>query len=313
MTDHREFARWVALSLLVAVVASFVVFAVPGVVGAEHSFVVLSGSMSPAIDPGDVVVVDRTDPSTIDEGDVITFVRGDSETPTTHRVVGVRGSNGRFTFETKGDANEDPDPQPVPESSVLGRVVLTIPYIGHVIRFANTAVGGILLFALPLGLLAVTEIRALLQAYPTEREATDETTEHDGEPASDGSEDRNGDAPPEATAATDEQQASGSDTETDEDPPQVTIDPGDLTVTTALLALLAPYTGYVAFQLQTALAFTVAFANVFSLLAVGGLWAVARPSVLRTRSVPRLLASSDDPAETTADRTPVEEHTGEGD
>jgi len=288
-----EFARAVALTLLVAVVASFVVFAVPGVVGAEHSFVVLSGSMSPAIDPGDVVIVDRTDPATIDEGDVITYLRGSADTPTTHRVVGVEADGGRYTFETKGDANEESDPQPVAGPNVLGRVVLTIPYIGHVIRFANTAVGAVVLFALPLGVLALTEVRSLIGAY---------ADRPDGEATA-----SSPTAGPPATAETGGP-ASGSPERSErgdatDSPATVSIDPGDLTVTTALLALLIPYTGYVALQLQSALAFSVAFAALFSLLAVGGLWVASEPSVPGAGA---LVAPADDNRGT-------DEHPQEGD
>ncbi|MCW8171877.1 signal peptidase I [Natrialba swarupiae] len=74
--------------VLIAIVVPFVIYAVPGVIGAEYSFVVLTGSMAPAIDPGDVVIVGETEPTTIESGDVITFVRDGADTPVTHRVVG---------------------------------------------------------------------------------------------------------------------------------------------------------------------------------------------------------------------------------
>ena len=48
--------RAVALVLVVALVVPFVVFAVPQVVGGDASFVVISGSMEPAISVGDAVV-----------------------------------------------------------------------------------------------------------------------------------------------------------------------------------------------------------------------------------------------------------------
>ncbi|TKX83266.1 hypothetical protein EXE43_25160, partial [Halorubrum sp. SS5] len=53
----RRIANIVGLMILVAIVVPFVVFAVPQVVGADQSYVVLSGSMEPAMSPGDVIIV----------------------------------------------------------------------------------------------------------------------------------------------------------------------------------------------------------------------------------------------------------------
>ena len=56
-------------------------------------------------------------------------------------------------FVTKGDANENRDARPVAPETVLGKVVLTIPLIGHVVLWANTPVGYISLVLVPLVLL----------------------------------------------------------------------------------------------------------------------------------------------------------------
>ena len=79
-----------ALLLLLALLAPFVIYAVPGVIGADQSYVVLTGSMEPALSPGDAVVVDAVDAGAIAVGDVITFERSAAnDIPTTHRVVEV--------------------------------------------------------------------------------------------------------------------------------------------------------------------------------------------------------------------------------
>ena len=243
----RSIARVLALLVVLACVAPFVIYAAPVVIGGDHSFVVLSGSMQPAMAPGDVVVVEETNPATIDEETVITFVRAEEDAPTTHRVVDVRRQDGRLAFETKGDANEDPDPELVPAGNVLGTVTLTIPLIGHVIQFANTPLGFLALLAGPLCLLALTEVWALTSASTgtTSREATDDLP-----------------------AAPDTPTETVTDTTDGDD--RITLGPGDLTATTALLVLVTPYAVHVALQLQTALTFSVAFASAFLLLSAGG-------------------------------------------
>jgi signal peptidase len=158
-------ANVAGLVLLIAIAVPFLVHAVPQVVGAEHSYVVTSGSMEPAMSPGDVIVVNSVAAETIEEGDVITYGGGGEEMPTTHRVIDVTQQDGSLAFETKGDANEDPDGSLVTSDEVQGRVMtpggylFVIPYIGYVIDFAGTLPGFIALFAVPIGLLVLMEMR----------------------------------------------------------------------------------------------------------------------------------------------------------
>ena len=162
--DWRRLGHAIALLILIVIVIPFVASSVPQVVTADHSYVVLSGSMGPALSPGDVIFVDAADPSAIQAGDVITFVRGSESTPTTHRVVEVVDQSGKPAFRTKGDANEDPDSGLVQASQVQGRVMtlggylFAVPYIGYVIEFMNTQLGFVLLVLLPIGLFVISEV-----------------------------------------------------------------------------------------------------------------------------------------------------------
>ncbi|MFC7046675.1 signal peptidase I [Halobacteriaceae archaeon GCM10025711] len=164
------------VGLLLVVLVPFAVVGVPQLALADHSYVVMSSSMSPDIAAGDVVIVRSVPPETIQEGDVITF--GDASGPeslTTHRVVDVTERDGTRYFTTKGDANEEADRQPVPASSVVGRVAFHIPYIGHVVLFAQTQAGLALMVILPGILLAVSEMWNLVQVVRHGDEQTDGT------------------------------------------------------------------------------------------------------------------------------------------
>ncbi|MEZ3162562.1 hypothetical protein ABNG03_14590 [Halorubrum sp. RMP-47] len=81
----RNIANAAGVVLLVAVMIPFVVFAVPQVVGADQSYVVLLGSIESARSPGDVIIVNSVPASAIERNDVITFGGQDGDTPTTHR------------------------------------------------------------------------------------------------------------------------------------------------------------------------------------------------------------------------------------
>lgn len=132
-------ARLVVGFALIITLCLVAVVAVPGLVGANGSYVVTSDSMSPEIDAGDVVIVTERDPGEIEEGDVITFAPpGDDDRRTTHRVVDVEtDDDGQRQFITQGDANDNPDAQPVAADRVIGEVTFTIPYFGRFVAITN--------------------------------------------------------------------------------------------------------------------------------------------------------------------------------
>ena len=215
--------------LVVAAVVPFAIYAFPPVVGADNSYVVLSGSMEPAIAPGDAVVVASVPAASIAVGDVITFRTGGSDVPVTHRVVGVtEGPDGKRAFVTKGDANEDADLQPVTAPQIVGRVAFTVPYVGHVIQFVNSPTGFVALVLVPVGLLLIDEVWAFVAASRDERDAT-------GEPGG---------------TATDDGHA-GSEAD------GFTLTRTDLTLSSAALGALAVYAVYVGLTSRDALSIAV--------------------------------------------------------
>lgn len=100
--------------------------------------VVRSGSMSPTIGAGDLVVTTPTSPEELKVGDVACFQVADG-LRVCHRIIAVDTANSTFT--TKGDANEDVDPSPVAYENILGRVALSIPMVGHVVCFMQGPLG----------------------------------------------------------------------------------------------------------------------------------------------------------------------------
>jgi signal peptidase len=109
---------------------------------------VRSGSMTPALSTGDLVVVRPVDAAALHVGDIATY-REQSGSLVTHRVVAVAGSGTNRTFTFQGDANASADPEPVPAAAVQGRVWFTVPYLGTLrARLAEArpavVVGGVL-------------------------------------------------------------------------------------------------------------------------------------------------------------------------
>ncbi len=162
----RRIARVGGLALLGAGILLLAVVVFPQLVGANGSYVVLSGSMHPTIHAGDVVVSKRVEPSDIEAGDIIVFHRASaSQTDrTTHRVVKVVHLDDGLYFRTKGDANENQDANLVPANQVIGRVWFHVPYIGHLLLFARTRAGLLSLVVLPCLLFVITEAYSLVGA-----------------------------------------------------------------------------------------------------------------------------------------------------
>ncbi|MBQ8133967.1 MAG: signal peptidase I [Clostridia bacterium] len=104
-------------------------------------YTVLTPSMSPSYEVGDVVFVHIEDSDTINEGDVITFnPSADSEAYLTHRVtekIENYEGTGVTCFRTKGDANDSEDSFLIDEEKVIGKVVFGIPKLGYIIRFVQ--------------------------------------------------------------------------------------------------------------------------------------------------------------------------------
>ena len=92
--------------------------------------VIASGSMNPALEVGDVIIVQGVPPTSIQVGDIIVF-DSPEKIQTIHRVTQIQDqSNGTILFKTKGDANPIEDPYWTPEQNVHGRVSYRIPWLG---------------------------------------------------------------------------------------------------------------------------------------------------------------------------------------
>ncbi|MFA5101973.1 MAG: signal peptidase I [Candidatus Thermoplasmatota archaeon] len=118
----------------VAIFSVIMVFFSFGYLGVKPT-VISSGSMHPALEVGDIVALTKVDPASIKEGDIIQFQQ--ENVTVIHRVVTITEEDGKTQFITKGDANEDPDPQPVPANYIVGKSVFTIPKLGWVQIFVH--------------------------------------------------------------------------------------------------------------------------------------------------------------------------------
>lgn len=84
-------------------------------------FEVATGSMSPTMEIGDVVIVKIT--KQVEENDIIVYI--DGENIITHRLIEINDNE----LIAKGDANNSED-KPIQQEMVLGEVIQNLPKIG---------------------------------------------------------------------------------------------------------------------------------------------------------------------------------------
>jgi signal peptidase len=132
----NKLVTWLGWAVLAAVVlaVSFVMAAAQ--YGWEFD-AVLSGSMEPALGVGGLVVVKPVDAQHVSAGDVISFKLPGIDTPICHRVIDIQETDGSRFFQTKGDANEEPDINLVPAEAVTGKEVFYAPYVGNLARLSQ--------------------------------------------------------------------------------------------------------------------------------------------------------------------------------
>jgi len=134
---------------------------VPSLFGVSP-MIVVTDSMNPAIQAGDMILAEKVDPNEVQVGDIISFfdpLRAGNTVVITHRVIEVRHlDDGRIQYRTQGDANNQADEIPIPSEKLVGRYRFTIPVWGKVALFLRTLPGFLCFVIIPIILLVVFEV-----------------------------------------------------------------------------------------------------------------------------------------------------------
>lgn len=122
--NKKNFSSLIIPSLIVVVIVYFT-----SGYFKYYAIAIASGSMSDVINKGDVVVVEKTDKyDTLKEKDVIAFKY--NGVIVVHRIIDITRYDGKYYYYTKGDANPMPDNYAVEEEMIVGKIKLTIPFLG---------------------------------------------------------------------------------------------------------------------------------------------------------------------------------------
>ena len=153
-----QLVLFVALGFLATLAA---VMSVPVVFG-YHSFTMLSGSMSPTIPTGSVVVDQMLHPMELRPGDVVTFTDPDRpERLLTHRLRSMEVEGQVVHMATRGDANDADEYWDIPLDGTVGRVAYSVPVVGYARAYVHQQAGRKAVYAV----LAVTGLWILIDVW----------------------------------------------------------------------------------------------------------------------------------------------------
>ena len=121
---------------------------------------VLTDSMYPEIESGDLIICQTIDPQEIKVGDVISFFdpEGNGTSVVTHQVIEILNKDGTLSFRTQGTNNNTPDALPVPAENLVGIYCVRVPGAGSVAMFLQTTPGLIVCIVLPIGIFVAYEV-----------------------------------------------------------------------------------------------------------------------------------------------------------
>ena len=175
-------ALGIALIVLEVVIIIFLVVSraqgTPPTLFGYQMYFIRTGSMSPYLEPGDVIISKKYDGGELkagrDDGDVVTYwgeVRGKTDL-ITHRVIDVYED----TVITQGDDNNLKD-SPITKDEIEAVMVYKTVIIDKIYMVISTAWGFWLFVFAPIAALIVSEIVSLVKELKKEKEVADEDEE----------------------------------------------------------------------------------------------------------------------------------------
>lgn len=149
-----------SVGLCVFILAQKFVFKESGIFG-YRTFVIVTRSMSPILEIGDVIVIKKVEPSTIKEGDVVTYLGEESDFKgkiVTHLVKDIdKDEQGNYLFYTKGNVTNMMDPV-VREDQLYGKLVYRLYIISLVSKLIRSKYGFIALIFVPLVIILIKQL-----------------------------------------------------------------------------------------------------------------------------------------------------------
>lgn len=134
LTNKRNYKK---LNIILIIFTLIIVYFTCGLFR-YYALAVGSESMSPNVNLGDVVIVEKVslkNLNTLKKGDILVYKHDDKTI--VHRIAAISKINNKYIFRTKGDHNESSDNYDISEKDVIGKVDVKISYIGYPVVWIN--------------------------------------------------------------------------------------------------------------------------------------------------------------------------------
>lgn len=166
--------HWAAIVVLCVLAVPLTVAVGARIFGCT-TLIVQSGSMGRAIPAGSLAISQWTESQDVQVDDVILIERMGTK-GILHRVMFLEQTGGRILAQTKGDANEKPDPEPYALPKRVLTPAFSIPWLGYLLGAVATRAGLIvILVGVPTLLLGPPAVRWLFSEDEEESEDSGES------------------------------------------------------------------------------------------------------------------------------------------
>ena len=153
---------------------------VPSLFGYQM-YVIVSPSMSPEINVGDVIISEKYEDQELEVGDVVQYVGKGGKIDgkiITHEIISIDGEGSDETIVTKGVANPEPDP-PIKRSDIISVMKYKTIILGPLYSIFSSTAGFVLLVMLPLATMIVFEVVNLIREIKKEKEGEGEEQDNE--------------------------------------------------------------------------------------------------------------------------------------
>ena len=147
---------------------------IPSIFG-YSTFSIQTDSMEGTINPGDLIIGEKCDPTELVEGDVISFHTVDDEGNyfiNTHRIIKVNEDGSYLSFQTQGDNEDYPDKRLVAPGDIISKYTgVRLPLLGYVITFLSSQVGFFICIVFPVLLYTIWQVYKLIKVIMENQKA----------------------------------------------------------------------------------------------------------------------------------------------
>lgn len=157
----------IASTVLVVLMVLCAIFLLGSRLIGYQCYTVVSSSMEPKYNVGDLIYVKPTAPENVEVGDVITFLLNEDLVIGTHRVIRIDEENQQFY--TKGDSNKTED-EPVHFNNLIGIPHFSIPLLGYVSNFVQNPPGSYITLAVGAFLILAVFLPDMIRFKKKDRE-----------------------------------------------------------------------------------------------------------------------------------------------